>query len=400
MRLAGRKALLIAGLLAGAVALLLSIWGARSAGLLGGSDHERASAAGDPDRASARTAARNPLQDVTIQVQEHKRQRARTGPGGEPLELLEARLERAQSNLDRYREATRYPPTSRPLDEQPDQVKPHNVPPRQLPLIGPDGKTSDKTLVILRQDYYFLAGSETVTFTVECGTVEGPVPCEIMESMAMSLGGAQHAEVLFAADMGGRVHEAVFQPGAEGFADYYGPIHVELEIRIAGETGTAAFDLEYTPRPPAVLTGRVSEKLVKGSLVLGVELQIEKPGRYVIAARVDDSTGRSFGYVSFNEELPKGRAEAALVVFGKLVLDEKASAPFRLRDIEGFLLKENADPDRELLPTRAGVVYTTKAYRDQDFSDEEWQSEERNRYLDEFERDVERAKNELADAKR
>jgi hypothetical protein len=400
MRLAGRRALLIAGILGGAVALLLSIWGARSAGLLGSPDPERARAASDRASAGAGSAgaARNPFEDVNLQVQEQKRLAARTGPGGEPLEVLQARFERVRSNLDHYRHATRYPPTSQPLSEQPGQEKPHHVPPQQLPLIGPDGKTSNKAMVILRQDYYFLAGNETVTLTVECVTIDGPVPCEITESMAMSPGSAKHAEVLFAMDMGGRFHEAKFQPATEGFADYYGPIHVEVEIQMAGETGTAPFDLEYTPRPPAKFTGRVSEKLDKGSLVLGVELEIEKPGRYVLAARVDDATGRSFGYVAFNEELPKGRAEAPLVVFGKLILDEKARTPFRLRDVEGFLLKENVSPDRELLPTLAGVVHTTRDYRDQDFSPEEWQSEERQRHLDQFERDAEQAKKELDEA--
>jgi hypothetical protein len=404
MRLTGRRKLLIAGILAGAVALLLSLWGARSAGLLGGADDEQAAAARDRGSAGAGAgpagAARNPLQDVNIQVQEQKRQAARTGPGGESMELLQARFERVQSNLDRYRHATRYPPNSRPLSEQPDQVKPHDVPPRQQPLVGPEGKTSDKTVVILRQDYYFLAGNETVTFSVECGTVDGPAPCEILESMAMSPGGAKHAEVLFAMDMGGRFHEAKFQPATEGFAGYFGPIHVEVEIQLAGETGTASFDFEYTPRPPAKFTGRVSEKLDKGSLVLGVELEIDKPGRYVLAGRVDDATGRSFAYVAFNDELPRGRAEAPLVLFGKLVLDEKARAPFRLRDVEGFLLKENADPDRELLPTLAGAVHTTRDYRDQDFSPDEWQSEERQRHLDEFERNAEQARKELEEARR
>jgi hypothetical protein len=403
MRLARRKTLLIAGILGGAVALLLLFWGARGAGLLGGSEHERAGAASDPDSdpdSASAQAARDRLAEVSIQLQKQRELSTRTGPGGEPMALLEERLERAQSHLARYREATKYPPTSQPIAAQPGQAVPHSVPPTRLPLVGLDGKPSDKTAVILRQDYFYLAGSETVTLSVECGTIEGTVPCEIMSSTAKALGGTQRADVPFTPEAGGVLHAAMFQPGSEGFADYHGPIRVELTIRIAGEPGTAAFDLEYTAKPPAVFTGRFSEKLVKGSLVLGAELQVEKPGRYVLAARVDDSTGRSFGYVAFNDELPKGRAEAELVVFGKLILDEKAVAPFRLRDVEGFLLKEDVYPDRELLPTLEDVVYTTKSYREQDFSDEEWQSDERQRHLDEFERDVERAKSELEDAKR
>jgi hypothetical protein len=399
MRLSGRKALLIAGVLAGAVALLLVIWGRGGAGPLGGADGT--SAAGDANRTGARVAPRNPLQDVNDRVQQHQRERARTGPDGEPLEVLEARLERVQSTLDRYREATKYPPTSRPLAEQPGQEQPHSVPPQRQPLVIDDGKPSDKTAVILRQDYFYLAGSEAVTLSVECATLEqGTVPCAIASATAMSPGGAQQAEVAFYEAAAGALHEAMFQPASEGFADYHGPIRVELAIDIAGEAGSAAFDLEYTSRPPAVFTGRVSEKLVNGSLVLGVALQVDKPGRYVLAARVDDDLGQSFGYVSFNDDLPRGPAEAELVVFGKLVLDQKARAPFRLRDVEGFLLKEDVYPDRELLPTLEGLVHTTKAYGEQDFSDEEWQSEERGRHLDEYGRLVERAKRELDDAKR
>lgn len=399
MRLARRKTLLIAGVLGGAVALLLSFWGARSAGLLGGRADEKSPAASDPDSASAQ-AARDRLAQVNIQLDKQRELRTRTGPEGESMELLEARLERAQAHLARYREATKYPPTSQPISTQPDQAVPHNVPPRRLPLVGLDGKPSDKAAVILRQDYFYLAGSETVTMSVECGTIEGTVPCEVVSSTATAPGSAQRVTVPFVPEAGGILHVAMFQPGTEGFADHYGPIRVELTIRIAGETGTAAFDLEYTPKPPAVFTGRFSEKLVKGSLVIGAEMQIEKPGRYVLAARVDDANGRSFGYVAFNEELPKGRAEAELVVFGKLILDEKAVSPFKLRDVEGFLLKEDVYPDRELMPTLEDAVYTTKAYPDHQFSPDEWQSDERQRHLDEFERDVERAKNDLEQAKR
>jgi hypothetical protein len=395
MRLAGRKALLIAGIVAGAVALLLVLWGTRGAGRSGGAGDEGAGAA----RADRARAAARGLQGVSDQLQQRQRERERTGPSGEPIAVLEARLERFQSNLDLYREATRYPPDSRPIKEQPGQHRPHIVPPRRQPLVGPGGP-SDKTLVILRQDQFYLAGSEAVTLTVECGTAEGPAPCEIVSATATAPGGTPRAEVPFSAEGGGEMHVAMFQPGAEGFASHYGPIQVLLTIRLAGETGTADFDLEYTPKPPAVFTRRVSEKLVKGSLVLGVELQVEKPGRYVIAGRVDDATGRSFGYVSFNDELPRGRAEAALTVFGKLILDEKAQAPFRLRDLEGFLLKEDTYPDRELMPTLMGAVHTTKAYRDHDFSADEWQSDERQRHLDELGRDVERAKSELDEARR
>jgi hypothetical protein len=130
---------------------------------------------------------------------------------------------------------------------------------------------------------------------------------------------------------------------------------------------------------------------VEGSLDIYAGLKITKAGRYVLAARVDDAEGRTFAYLSFNEELGTGMKEAKLHLFGKLVLDQKAKPPFRLRDVEGFLLKENTFPDRELIPTLEGVVHTTKMYQPSDFSDKEWESEEKDRHVKEFTKDVDEA---------
>jgi hypothetical protein len=62
--------------------------------------------------------------------------------------------------------------------------------------------------------------------------------------------------------------------------------------------------------------------------------------------------------------------------------------PLTLRDVDGYLLKENADPDRALLPRLEGTVHVSKQYPLKGFSDAEWQGEERSRYLTEFARDL------------
>ena len=69
--------------------------------------------------------------------------------------------------------------------------------------------------------------------------------------------------------------------------------------------------------------------------------------------------------------------------------------PLILRDVDGYLLKENADPDRALMPRLEGKVFTSKKHPLTGFSDAEWQSEERTRYLTEFTKDVKLAKSEL-----
>ncbi|MCI0572967.1 MAG: hypothetical protein L0Y66_19655, partial [Myxococcaceae bacterium] len=193
---------------------------------------------------------------------------------------------------------------------------------------------------------------------------------------------------------------ARLQPSRDGFALYEGTLRVELELTSGPTRGRAFFDVIYTGPAPATFTGAVQEAVESGSLMLKVPLQVRRPGRYVLAARVDDAKGGPFGYLQFNEELPAGRQEVTFVVFGKLLRDEQPALPLHLRDLEGFLLREMGDPDRELMLPLRGVVHTTRAYPLTAFSDAEWEGEERRRYLGEFEKDVRQARDHLAGLER
>jgi hypothetical protein len=310
--------------------------------------------------------------------------------------LWQQRLARAQRTLASYLEATRYPPGSRPLAEQPDQMKPHYVAPRTLPLSRKDGKLTDAK-VLLGQDRFFLVADERVTFSLSCSTSEGPAACAIQSATASVPPSVEDAGARPTVPIGfavgeGRAFTAVFQPSAQGFAGYHGPIRVDVALEVAGETGRASFDVLYTPSAPAVFTGGVREALENGSLALYVEMMILEPGRYVLAARVDDAEGRSFAFLAYNEELGAGQKEARLELFGKLVRSLGARAPFRLRDLEGFRLLPDSYPDRELMRAIEGAFYTTKSYALRDFSDDEWQSEEKSRHVKELSKDVEEAK--------
>jgi len=327
-------------------------------------------------------------------------------PSEPPITHQERRERRVQASLETYLEYAKYPPSSRPMREHPDQVRPHTVAPNKLPLAREDQKLTD-AMVTLSQDRYYLVGEERAAFTIACATSEGPAACEVLSSTAQVPFHAPArndgiSEVPPAAQVpfndggqngdaaaGDGTYTALFAPSAQGFQSYFGPIQLDIELRVEGETGKASFDVVYTPKAPAIFTGKVREVIEGGSLSLYAEMQVEKPGRYVIAARVDDDAGKSFAYLNFNEEVKKGKQEAKLVVFGKLILDEQVKPPFRLRDLEGFLLKEDTSPDRELMPTLEGVFHTTRPYSVADFSDREWESEEKTRHVKEYQRVIE-----------
>ena len=316
------------------------------------------------------------------------------------------RLERAQRTLDTYVRATKYPPTSRPLSEHPDLIEPLNkVDHRQF--LVPGGQSRLR----LRYDRSVLVGDDAVVIRLSGEDGAGnPLPCEIVSASAteapFSSGAGRHSAVTLSFTGDGHGGGAAagsfttrFQPARQGFAQQLGGIRIAVRARVGDEEGTTSFDVYYTPTPPAVFTRAVREVLENGSLSLYLGINVHKAGHYIITARADDTTGNGFAYLSFNDEVQEGAREIPLILFGKLVRDRHAGAPFRLRDVEGFLLKEDTDPDRELVQPLLGTVHTTQAYPESAFSDEEWQSEQRTRTIYEFTRNLEDLKKQAAGAR-
>jgi hypothetical protein len=261
----------------------------------------------------------------------------------------------------------------------------------------------------LKQEKVFVAGDEVVHFYVGCeNAARIPLPCQVTNAVAHEaehmLGGQAPLAVPLAfvddgtqgdALAGDGTSTARFQPFKQGFPLFSGTLRISFQVHSGKAEGRAFFDILYTPSPPARFTGKVREGVEHGSLQLYLGIQVRKAGRYVVAGRVDDEAGVPFAYVSFNEELPEGAREVKFTVFGKLILDEAPTFPLKLRDVEGFLLKEVGDPDRELMTPLRGYVHTTREYPTSVFSADEWQSEERTRYIDEFTKDVNEAQKEL-----
>ena len=76
---------------------------------------------------------------------------------------------------------------------------------------------------------------------------------------------------------------------------------------------------------------------------------------------------------------------------GALIHDRQPAFPLQLVDVEGFLLRADTFPDRAMMPRQAWIVHSSRRYDLGSFSASEWQSEERDRYLAEYGRDVKEA---------
>lgn len=319
----------------------------------------------------------------------------------------QARLLHAETRLENYKLWAKYPPGSRPASEQPDRMFPTAPVLRTLPLAR-RGVPNPHVRVRLQQDRLSLVGQESARLSLRCEDDQGALlPCTVVSARVEAVVRSGDSgspppgftPIQFADDgragdekAGDGTFTATVQPGRLGLRQRPGPLLVTCTLRLGSDEGEAMFDLFYTPEPPAVLTGKVREVVEQGSLSLYWGIEVRTAGRYVLAARVDDANGRPLALLEWNDTLEAGAHEVRLVLFGKLLRDLQPAMPLRVRDLDGFLLKEDADPDREYLPMLTGYHHTTSSYPLTTFSTDEWQSEQRDRNLQEYGRDVDEAR--------
>jgi hypothetical protein len=328
------------------------------------------------------------------------------GGQGAHLRALAEQVQLTDHSYCSYLAATKYPISSRPMAEQPDQVYPNAPVTEQHAMRGEGGRTADaKVLLQTSQSRVYMAAGEAVAFSLRAIDPQGnTLPLVLTRATAQGIAGAGSrpaAQVALAFGDDGRgadpvagdgAFAGVLAPASTGLAGFNGTIRTEVRYSVNGRSGLVFFDVIYSPELPASWTGQVREAVEKGSLVFYLKAEVRQAGRYIVTGRVDDAKGKPFALATFNEVLAQGPNEVKLTVFGKLLRDEAPAMPLTLRDVDGYLLKENVDPDRALLPRLEGKVLAARAHPLKGFSDEEWQGEERTRYLAELGKDVKMAR--------
>jgi hypothetical protein len=330
------------------------------------------------------------------------------------LAAAEQRYARAKEIFDDYRKQTEYPFESRPAREHADQMYPNRPVVEDQKLTSPGQKPSQTVRIRTSQERVYVEGDESVSYTIAAFDSEGnALPIAFTRAVALDppKDGKPSKRQPVALPFGDEgingdivvndfTYSARLTPKSQGFDNFSGTIRVELHLKIADQTGFTFFDIFYTPEPPAKWTATPREAVEKGSLNFYLPADVRVAGRYVITGRIDDAKGQPFALVSFNEEITAGARDFKLNLFGKLLVDEKPAFPLTLRDVDGFLLIQDADPDRALMSRRQGRQLVTKNHAIELFSEAEWDSEERRRYLAEYGKDVEAARVHLEHVRR
>jgi hypothetical protein len=315
--------------------------------------------------------------------------------------ILLGRYARVKQTFCNYRDSSKYPPDSRPMAQNPDQVYPNLPVAQALPVNDQGHGDASNIRLLTSQSRVYLAAGEAVAFSLRAVDAGGnTVPLVVTRAVAhgVTFGNARPAPQVPLAfvDDGNGALVASLNPAQTGLAGFHGAIDADVLVNASGRNGAVQFEVINSPEAPAAWTGQVREAKENGSLVFYLKADVRTPGRYVVTGRIDDARGLPFALATFNDLLGPGVHEVPLVVFGKLMRDVTPALPLTLRDVDGYLLRENADPDRALMARLEGTVYISKQYPLDSFSDAEWQSEQKSRYLKEFTKDLRGARAELA----
>lgn len=322
-------------------------------------------------------------------------------------QLVEA-FKLADHSYCSYREGSKYPAGSRPMAQNPDQAYPNRPVTEMNPMRGDDRRANPNILIQSSQSRVYMAAGESVAFSLRAVEPDGTVvPLVVTRAIAAGIvttgmRPTTQVPLVFADDGAGAdpvagdgAFAAVLTPAQSGLAGFHGTIRTEVRYTAGGRNGALIFDVIHSPKVPAVWAGAPREAVEDGSLAFILRVDVRQPGRYIVTGRIDDARGQPFALATFNEVLGPGPNDIRLVAFGKLMHDAAPALPLTLRDVDGYLLKENADPDRELMPRLEGPVLTSRTQSLKGISDAEWTSEERARYLTEFAKDRRQAHAEL-----
>lgn len=282
--------------------------------------------------------------------------------------------------LTAYRRANVYPPTSRPLtSEQLDLLQPF----RRHEAMRPTDK-SDGVSFLFTADRYFVIGDETITATLVVQRDGVPIPAKVTKSYAVALDPVTHREppidMVYAAS--GAQLASTFAPAKLGLARQTAiAMYIEFDYGTGRQLGH--FDFQYTPTSgiPARFNGQFADSIEAGSLVIRAGLDVTAAGNYIVDCNLYDAANQPVAWSRFKGELAAGSQRATLVFFGKVLVDGKAKGPFHIGQLRGARYAPALDPDLETIPPFAGA-FATQPYQTEQFSDAEYDSEDKRRMID------------------
>jgi hypothetical protein len=292
-------------------------------------------------------------------------------------------------------EKTKYPPTSLPLGHKTDLIEPNFVEPSRRPLsVDKDGKAG-KIGITQWQDRVMLGDGDLAiaTFTVMGETTKVPVVSVTRATLLVDDNGAIGKELTplafrddgVAPDLtaGDGTFSGLVPPTAATLNGKSMSVFALVDLTVAGEAGQLRYHFISTGSPPAKFTGIVRDAIEGGSLAFHIGIDVYRAGRYSFMARVFDANDKPGVLLTAVDEYSVETRELVLVAFGKALLDQGLTPPFKLKNVEGFRYLVGAYPDREIMAILPGP-FTSANFPLSQLSPAEWDSPDRWKRVDDL----------------
>lgn len=243
----------------------------------------------------------------------------------------------SRQSADDYRARARYPDHARALAAtEVDPVLSKRVPtPHSLPNPGTDG-----LLTLWSGEVTFQAGEPVELFVAVTGLERGRTAGTTVTGEVLDSQGNFVRAVTYRDDGRGvdeRAHDGTFsarfrmpESAAPELAESF-----LVKVRATkpdGEVLLASGGFLYAD-PHARLTGDVSHGVRDGDLVLSVEVEVERPGRYHLAGTLTDMQGEPVAWAQTARQLEAGTHRLELPYYGLIFHDRGVAGPFRIASL-------------------------------------------------------------------
>ncbi|MFT3692664.1 MAG: hypothetical protein QM831_05955 [Kofleriaceae bacterium] len=281
-----------------------------------------------------------------------------------------------------YRRANVYPPSSRPLTlEHDDLLHPNKRHESLRPTEADDGVE-----FLFTADKYFVVGDDVLNTRLTIMKGGSPVVgAKIVQAFAAIADPNQpnpaQIPMQYTAGEGG--FNAVLTPSTIGVKRQAAiGVYVEFDDGTGHGTQRGHFDFQYDPSGaiPARFNGTFSDAIVNGSLVVYAGIDVKLAGNYIIDCNLYDNAGSPVGWTRWKQPLAQGSQKVDLTYFGKVIVDAKASGPFHIGELRGARFVPGSDPDLEQMADFTGT-YATAPYKTNQFSDAEYDSAQKQQML-------------------
>ncbi len=274
------------------------------------------------------------------------------GQGESFPDTKEGRVAGARKLLEDYRKWSVYPPNSRPLLRDHEDLIEYQIiktRPQALLFVDPVAQkpTASAYQCLLQPAKHTVVGEEPQVVTFWCNRApDGAfVPIEITEVVLQKRtpAGVKRLPTPNMNDRGedgdrkakDNVHTLTWKPSRQD----WGEMDLTIKLKIPDEKEGREYELSTsffsTPRLVAEYTGQSRDRIADGSLVISAEVNVIVPGYYELVANLFGENDEPVAISRTKLDLKAGKQWVDFLFFGRVLRDRGVESPFVLKGLRG-----------------------------------------------------------------